>query len=49
MWSKSAQKLFTKLKHKRFYCLRLTEQHYVSIFFTVGKPLLFDTKNPEIS
>ena len=31
----------------------VTEQHYVSIFFTrlwsVHKPLLFDTKNPGIS
>ena len=31
----------------------VTEQHYVSIFCTrvwsVGKPLVFDTQNPEIS
>ena len=36
---------------KFFVCV--TEQHYVSIFFTrlwsVRKPLLFDTKNPGIS
>ena len=35
------------------YLVCVTEQHYVSIFFTrlwsVGKPRLFDTENPEIS
>ena len=38
-------------KNKGVVCV--TEQHYVSIFFTrlwsVRKPLLFDTQTPEIS
>ena len=39
------------LSYVLFVCV--TEQHYVSIFFTrlwsVRKPLLFDTQNPGIS
>ena len=46
--------LFLLATNKDDVCLVcVTEQHYVSIFFTriwsVCKPLLFDTQNPEIS
>ena len=48
-WEIKRKKL-NKIK-VNFVCV--TEQHYVSIFFTclcsVRKPLLFDTQNPEIS
>ena len=48
----NSQKQHTKERMKEnLVCV--TEQHYVSIFFTrlwsVRKPLLFDTQNPEIS
>ena len=45
--------IITKLSSTTTGVKFVTEQHYVSIFFThlwsVRKPLLFDTQNPRIS